>query len=135
MPCMLAWSTCPRANEPNACQLLILDANVPINVPNCQRCANYLTWPANVSTSSAKRRTIFELLFRRIFQFLNFLIMLNIWKFQECLGNSRNPNSRNKVFKFWHLQNFIKEKPCQPKSFDVVFDGARGINQTIIRLV
>ena len=135
MPCMLAWSTCPHANEPNACQLLILDANVPINVPNCQRCANYLTWRPNVSISSAKRHTIFELLFRRIFQFLNFLIMLNIWKFQECLGNSRNPNSRNKVFKFWHLQNFIKEKPCQPKSFDVVFDGARGINQTIIRLV
>ena len=30
---------------------------------------------------------------------------------------------------------FIKEKPYQPKTFDVDFNGARGINQTIIRLV
>ena len=35
--------------------------------------------------------------------------MLNICKFQEYLRNSRNIISRNKEFKFWQLQNFIKE--------------------------
>ena len=51
--------------------------------------------------------------------------MLNICKFQEYLGNSRKLNPQNKEFKFCHLQNFIKEKPCQPKIFDVLFNGAR----------
>ena len=37
-------------------------------------------------------------------------------------------------FKFWYLQNFIKEKPYQPKPFDIVFNGAREINPAIIRL-
>ena len=46
--------------------------------------------------------------------------MLNICKFQEYLGNFRKLISWNKEFKFWHLQNFINEKPCQPKTFDVV---------------
>ena len=61
--------------------------------------------------------------------------MLSISKFQEYLGNSRKLILRNKEFKFWHLQNFIKEKPCQPKTFDFVFNGARRINRTIIWLV
>ena len=61
--------------------------------------------------------------------------MLNICKFQEYLGNSRKLILRNKEFKFWHLQNFIKEKSCQPKTFDVVFNGVCGINRTIIGLV
>ena len=38
VPCMPAWSTCPRTN-------------VSINVPTCQRCANYSTWCANVPTA------------------------------------------------------------------------------------
>ena len=41
--------------------------------------------------------------------------MLNIYKFQEYLGNSRKLISLNKEFKFSHLQNFIKEKLCQRK--------------------
>ena len=61
--------------------------------------------------------------------------MLTICKFQEYLGNSRKLISRNKEFIFWHLQTLIKEKPCQPKTFDVVFNRARGINRTIVRLV
>ena len=61
--------------------------------------------------------------------------MLNIFEFQEYLRISRKFASRNKEFKFQHLQNFIKEKPYKPKTFDVVLDGARGINQTNIRLV
>ena len=35
MPCVPSWSTCPRAI-------------MSINVPTCQRCANYSTWRANV---------------------------------------------------------------------------------------
>ena len=45
--------------------------------------------------------------------------MFNICKFQEYLGSSRK---------------FIQEKLYQPKTFDVVFNGARGINRTITRL-
>ena len=82
-----------------------------------------------------KGATIFQLFFKRIFQFLSFSIMLNICKFQEYLGNFRKLISWNKEFKFWHLQNFNNEKPCQPKTFDVVFNGAGGINWTVIRLV
>ena len=49
--------------------------------------------------------------------------MLNICKFQEYLGNSRKLILRNKEFKFWHLQNFIKEKSCQPTSFSMEYVG------------
>ena len=45
--------------------------------------------------------------------------MLNICKLQEYLGISRKLISWNKEFKFWHLQNFINEKPCQPKTYDL----------------
>ena len=48
-----------------------------------------------------------------------FELLLNIFNFQEYLGNFRKLISRNKEFKFWHLQSFINEKPCQPKTFEV----------------
>ena len=142
MPCMLAWSTCPRANEPNACQLLIFTCQCADNRANLPKVCQLF----NLACQRAKGVPIFQfrlpkgvlffqLFFKGIFQFLNFLVILNIWKFQECLGNSRKPKSRNKEFNFWHFQNFIKGKARQPKSFDVVFNGARGINRTIIRLV
>ena len=115
--------TCQRVNVPKACQFLIFVcqcANVPINAkvpkgvpiiqlsePTCQ-CARGVP----------------------IFQF-----MLNICKFLEYLGNCSKFISRNKEFKFWHLQNAIKEKRYQPKTFNFVFNGARGINRTIIWLV
>ena len=38
VPCVPAWSTC-------------LCAKVAINMPTCQRCANYSTRPANVPTA------------------------------------------------------------------------------------
>ena len=38
VPCVPAWSTCPRAN-------------VSINIPTCQRYANYSTWLADVPTA------------------------------------------------------------------------------------
>ena len=68
------------------------------NVPTCQ-------WRTRVT----KGVSIFQLFFKRIFQFLNFSIMLNICKLQEYLGNSRKFISRNKELKSLHLQNFIKE--------------------------
>ena len=43
--------------------------------------------------------------------------MLNIGKFQEYLDNSRKLIMRNEKFKFWHLQNFMKIKSYQPKTF------------------
>ena len=88
VPCLTAWSTCPRAHVPNFSSLCA-------NVPTCKSCDSYSTWRANgprrasFSTSSAKSRTNFQLFFKRIFQFLNFLIMLNISKFQEYLSNFR----------------------------------------------
>ena len=60
--------------------------------------------------------------------------MLNIYKFQKYLGNSRKFILQNKKLKFWLLPNFIKEKFYQPKTFDVIFDDARGIDQTITQL-
>ena len=125
VPCMPAWSTCPRPNVPKA----------------CQRRANFSTCRANVSNGVPifqprlpKGVPIFQPIFKRIFKFLSFQIMLNTCKFQEYLGKSRKFTSRKKEFKFWYLQNFIKEKPYQSKPFDIVFDGAREINPAIIRL-
>ena len=53
--------------------------------------------------------------------------MLNICKFQEYLGNSRKIISRNKEFKLWHLQNFIKEKPCQHNTLTRMSNIARDL--------
>ena len=54
--------------------------------------------------------------------------MLNICKFLEYFGKSRKFILRNKEFKFWHLQNFIKEKPYKTETFNFVFNGACAIN-------
>ena len=92
----------------------LLLTNVPINMSTCLRCANYSTSHANVPKACQvfqlhllKARSIFQLSFKIIVQFLNFSNMLTICKFQEYLDNSRKLISRNKEFKFWHLQNFI----------------------------
>ena len=62
------WSTCPRANVPNACQLLLFTyqranehANQRTNQP---KACDYATWRAHVSTwraHVAKGVTIFQL--------------------------------------------------------------------------
>ena len=138
MPCMLAWSTCSRANEPNACHLLIFTCQCADNRANLPKVCQLF----NLACQRAKGVPIFQfrlpkgvlffqLFFKRIFQFLKFLIILNIWKFRECLGNSRKPKSRNNEFNFWHFQNFIKEKARQPKSFDVVFDEHVGLTEQL----
>ena len=113
---MPAWSTCPRAHvstRQKRANLSFLRANVPVNMPKhqrakgvpvvslwvltCHKCANSLIWHSNVP----KGAPIFRLFFNRVFYFLNFSIMIYIYKFQEYL--------RNKEFEFWHLQNFIRE--------------------------
>ena len=111
-----------RANVPKVCQLFNLACQCAKGVAIFQ-----LRLPKGVP--------IFQLFFKRIFQFFNFSIMFTICKFQEYLDNSRKLISRNEEFKFWHLQNFIKVKPCQPKTFDVLVNRARGFNRIIIRLV
>ena len=70
-----------------------------LGVPTCQRRANF-------STFSAKKRANFSTIVQKNFQSVNFSIILNICKFQEYLGHSRKFISRNKEFKFRHLQNF-----------------------------
>ena len=76
------------ANVPKACQPLIF---------TCQSAK----WRANFSTLPTKRPINFSAIFQNNFQFLNFLIMLTIWKFQEYLGNTRKFISKNKKFEFW----------------------------------
>ena len=116
--------TCQHANVSKACQRAKGVRIIQLGVPMSQRRPNF-------STSLTKRRTNFP----KDFLFLNFSIMLNICKFLEYLSNCRKFISRNKEPKFWHLQNFIKEKPYQPKTFNVVFNGASRFNRTIIRPV
>ena len=114
-----AWFKCHVQNAHQLLSFICQRANL---VPIIQFCL-------------PKDLPIFQVFFKIILQFLNFSIMLNISKFQEYLGNSRKLISRNKEFKFCHFQNFIKEKPSQPKHFDFVFNGAHWINPTIIWLV
>ena len=117
----------------------LLLTNVPINVPKVNQLFNLVCQRAKgmpiFQLRLLKGIPIFQLFFKRIYHFLNFSIMLTICKFQEYLGNSRKLILRKKELKFWHLQNFTQEKPCQPKTFDDVFNRPHGINQAIIRLV
>ena len=110
-----------------------LRVNVPINVPTCQRAKGVPIIQLGVSRSQRRANlstslTKMHISFSKEFLFLNFSIMLNICKFLEYLGNCRKFISRNKECKFWHLQNFIKEIPYQPKTFKVVFNKARRFN-------
>ena len=127
-----------------------------VYVPTCQTCANLSLLFTNVPTMCQlfnlacqrakgvpvfllhlpKGVPIFQLFFKIIFQFSNFSIMLAICKFQEYLENSRKLISQTKNL----YTDISLMKPCQPKTFepktlDVVFNRARGINRTIIRLV
>ena len=42
MPCVPAWSTCPRANVPKSCQLLIFTCQ-RVNVPKARQFFNYFS--------------------------------------------------------------------------------------------
>ena len=100
---------------PNACQLLFFTyqrANKRVNVPKAYQLFNYFSK---------------EFLNFWIFQLCSiFTNFKNIWVIPENLS----PETKNVNF-----ANFIKENSCQPKPFDVIFKGARGINQPTIRLV
>ena len=115
VPYVLAWSTCACAKVPNACQLLIfLSTNVPINVLTCQRCTNYLTWCANMP----KANQFFNFACQKAYQFFNYFsnkfFNFLIFQLYSAFANFKNiwailENLWSKEFKFWHLQNFIKE--------------------------
>ena len=101
-------STChKRINVSKACQFFNLARQRPKGVP--------------IFNSGCEEAYQFFNYFSKKNLFLNFSIMLNILKF-EYLDNCIKSISRNKEFKFWHLQNFIKEKSYQPKTFNVVFN-------------
>ena len=115
VPCMPAWSTCPRANVSTsqkranfsflranvstnalkACQLFILACQrakgmpiVQLGLPIFQRCTNLSTWHANVPIFQPhlpKCIPIFQLFLKGVFQFLNFSVMFNI-----CIANFKN---------------------------------------------
>ena len=124
--------TCQRAK-----QVLIIQ----LGVPTSQKHANFSTWCTNVPKGVPffqlhlpKCVPIIQLFLKSIFQFLNFSITLNICKFQKYLGSSRkfilriyldicNVSLRKsliltktKKIKFWHSQNFIKEKSYLAKT-------------------
>ena len=95
------------ANVPNAGQLFIFTsqrAKKHTNVPKVCQLFNFACQLAEgmpiFQLRLPKGVPIFQLFFKIIFQFFNFLIMLNICKFQEYLGSSRKLISRNKDFKF-----------------------------------
>ena len=104
--------TCPRGNVSKACQFLIFTcqhANKRTNLPKaCQffnlarRHANFLNWYANVPKGDKGRANFSTSLFLK-------KIIMKHCKFKKYLVNSRKFISRNKRFKFWDLQNLIKQ--------------------------
>ena len=126
-----------RVNVPNAYQLPILRANVPVNVLTCQRCANFKTCRVNVR----KACQVFNFACQKAYQFFNYFSdeFLNFWIYQSwsVFVNLKNiwPILEKLSCQTQNLQNLMKEKPYQPKTFDVVFNQARGINQEVTRLM
>ena len=90
---------------------------------------------AILSTSSAKRGANSSTIFQKNFSIFEFFNHAYHFQISKYLDNSRKLIWRNKESKFLHFQNLIKENPCQPKTFEVVLNRARGINRIIIRLV
>ena len=77
-----------RINVQKVCQFVFTcqRPNKHRNLPTCQSRINFSTWRANVSKGVPifqlrlpKGVPIFQLFFKAIFQFLNFLVMLNIF--------------------------------------------------------
>ena len=111
--CVPAWYTWSRANVPKACQLLIFTCQffnlvrqrardvsiVQLGVPIFQLCL-------------PKAVPIFQLFFKRIFQFMIFSIILNICKFQKYLSNCRETKNLNfDICKISLSKNLINLKP------------------------
>ena len=118
VPYVPAWSTCPRANVPKACQFIIFTcqrANKRTKVPTCQRRANYSTWCANVLR--AKGVPIFQ------FGVSTFLISLTFENFQNIWANVEYLSGETKNLNFG-----ICKIPYQRETFHFVFNRAHGIN-------
>ena len=125
MPCMPAWSTCPHASVPNVCQLFIVTcqrANKRANVPKVCQLFNLACQRAKgvpiFQFCLPKGVPIFQLFFKRIFQFLNFSVILTICKFQEYLGNSRKLNFD--ICKMSLRKNLANLKPLMSFSIEHV---------------
>ena len=107
----------------------------------CQRAKSVSIIELGVPTCEKNRVPIFQLrlpegvpVFQLFFNFSIFELFL-IANFKAIWAILENSSRLTKNLNFEHLQNFIKEKPCHPKIFDIVFNRARGINRTIIPLV
>ena len=87
---------------------------VPINLPICQRCANYSTCPVNVPKmcqfSNFACQKAYKRNFQQNYQIFDFSIMLNICQFQQDMSNSRKLISQGKQFKFRYFQTFVLSK-------------------------
>ena len=102
-------------------------------MPICQRQTNFSPWRVNVPKVALNFQLrlpegvlIFKLIFKRILQFSNFLIMLNISKYQEYLSYS-NLSRETKNLDF-DISKISLTKTLSTKTFDVVYNGAHGIN-------
>ena len=121
-----------------------LRANVPINVLTLQRCASYSTWCAKIP----KANQFFNFVCQKAYQFFNYFSkeFFKFWVFQLCstFANFKNiwailenlsSETKNLNFNICKI-SLRKNLDLDPSNtFDVVFNGACGINRTIIRLV
>ena len=100
-----------------------------VYVPMCKTHANFALLRVNKRSNVLMVCQLFDFACQRVYQFFNYFSkeFFNFWIFQL---SQHLKISRNKEFKFWHVQNFIHENPGQPTTFDVVFNGACAINQS-----
>ena len=119
VPCMPAWSTCPRDNVQNACQLLII---------TCQR--------ANKRANVPKACQSFNFVFQKTYQFFNYFLkeFFNFWIFQSCspFANFKNiwailenlsretKNLNFDICKISLRKNLVKLKPLTSFSIEHV---------------
>ena len=105
VPCVPTWSMCPLAN-------VLKRANVP------KACQFF-----NLACQRAKRRVNFSTSPAEV--------ILTFANFKNILAILENFSRETKKLNF-HISKISFN---EPKTFDAVFNQARGINQTIIRLV
>ena len=80
VPCMPAWSTCPRTNASR-------------NVPTCQRCVNCSTWRAKVPTTCQFLNLAYQRAKWRVnFSFLGANVPIYVLNFQTFLLRNAKRN-------------------------------------------
>ena len=106
--CLPAWCQC--AKVPKGCQCSFLHANVPINVPTCEKRVNYSTWYTkvpkacqifNFACNMPKGELIFQLFFKRIFQFFSHVYICN-W----------NVKTQNVEWSWIYFFIYLPDTPC-----------------------